>query len=590
MDRHIFIVIMIFSLPRNLPAQSALLITAEYPAIHLSWDADPFAESYKIYRSELPYFEPSPANFLAETTEPGYLDPQALTSSSIRFYLVTVVSDSVVASLQMILPARITIGHPLPVVIVDSDVNPRIASSETFYFQTGSTMVSPDEIVVKRGGGSVSVLLGSPGYHQLELHDGSGNLLASSLVQVEDQLVYRELSGTLAAGELVWNTGEVIRLTSETTVPAVSLLTIDPGVRIELDEYVRLVVLGEIVSQGTAGEPILFTSHLPGIYWGEIDHPGSTGTYTYTFFTEGGGDTSQAFGHSSSQPVITGWAPDLLLENVYIIDNPGKAVGIGNGILEMNSSLISRCDTGGELHYTLSTITDCYYLDMPDDTGIPSDDDNDALYLLGAWSGGSDTSLVSNCVFITGSDDGIDHNGANVLVENCVIDNYYHEGLATSNANNIEIFNTLVVNCQQGIEAGYGSPTVFVHHCTLADNEIGLRFGDEYPGTASGDLFVTNSIVHNSLQYNVYNWDQSVQGPIPDAAITITYSIVNEPGYNEGEGCLTGTPIFTDEYLLTPGSPGIGAASDNLDMGLLPLNYDGLIRKTIIPTPINNKK
>ncbi len=55
-------------------------------------------------------------------------------------------------------------------------------------------------------------------------------------------------------------------------------------------------------------------------------------------------------------------------------------------------------------------------------------------------------------------------------------------------------------------------------------------------------------------------------------ARAITYSIVNQPDYDDGEGCMTGVPQFTSDYRLQPDSPGSNAASDSLDMGLFPLS------------------
>ena len=74
----------------------------------------------------------------------------------------------------------------------------------------------------------------------------------------------------------------------------------------------------------------------------------------------------------------------------------------------------------------------------------------------------------------------------------------------------------------------------------------------------------------NSL-HNVWNYDLLLCGP-QEGAITVTYSIVNQPDYDDGEGCITGVPRFTSDYRLQPNSPGSNAAYDGLDMGLLPLS------------------
>ena len=138
----------------------------------------------------------------------------------------------------------------------------------------------------------------------------------------------------------------------------------------------------------------------------------------------------------------------MTLTNCYIIDNPGKALGIDAGVVRMDSCLISRCDTGGEFNHTLVLMNGCYFIDMPNGDGIEIDDDNDCLYLLNPWINGDDLSTITNSVFSTGKDDGIDHNGANVYVSNCVIEGFCNEGIATSSNNNI-YFTTVQNKFQQ---------------------------------------------------------------------------------------------------------------------------------------------
>ncbi|MBU1937011.1 right-handed parallel beta-helix repeat-containing protein, partial [bacterium] len=292
--------------------------------------------------------------------------------------------------------------------------------------------------------------------------------------------------------------------------------------------------------------------------------------YTYAFFTGGGGDESRQFGHSNSQPVLAGENCELMLDNVYIIDNPGKAMGFRTSEVDMTISLISRCDTGGELEETRLHFEDCYFLDIPNDNSIEVDDDNDALYVHYPWTNGEDRSVIRNCVFITGKDDGIDQNETDLLISGCIIEDFDNEGIAASTSGEVEVLNTLVLRCEQGIEAGYGSPQVFVNHCVCLENEIGVRFGDSYDWGCTGILNVTNSIVTGNSHHNVWNYDFLLGGP-REGAISVTYSIVNQADYDDGEGCMTGVPQFTSDYRLQPDSPGSNAASDSLDMGLLPM-------------------
>jgi hypothetical protein len=103
------------------------------------------------------------------------------------------------------------------------------------------------------------------------------------------------------------------------------------------------------------------------------------------------------------------------------------------------------------------------------------------------------------------------------------------------------------------------------------ENEIGIRFGDSYDWGCNGILTVTNSIVTGNSLDNIRNYDLLLGGP-QVGAISVTYSIANQPDYDDGEGCMTGVPRFTSDYRLQTDSPGSNAASDSLDMGLLPLS------------------
>ena len=575
-----------------LPEIEDLIISIEGSTAHLSWNPVPASDYYKIYRSNQPHSEPSPENFLANVMEPEYFDAGILGFTECFYYRVVTyaLEPGFAGDVEMILPRRIRSGQPLPIITIIPGRNPRLAIWETFHLNSSNASFSPSEISLKRGRGSVTTLVSGSGEVMIELRDDADSLRAIANILIEESPAERELSGVLSGAGLIWDSTAVIHLVEDATVPVGAVLNIGSGTRIEIDEYVRLIVEGEILCQGTEEAPVLFTSYSAGLPWGEITHDYSVGTYSYTFLTDGGGDESQSFFHSGSQPIFAGAGCNLSLENVYIIDNPGKAMGISDGVVNLTSCLISRCDTGGELHYTLATIENTYFLDLPNDNGIPVDDDNDAIYLYDPWVGGTDDSHINNCVMVTGKDDGIDHCGANLIIDGCVIEDFDHEGVACSNDNNVEIFNTLIVGCEQGIEAGSGTPEVLVNHCTLIDNQIGLRLGDSYSCWESlGTLDATNSIVHNSSLFNVWNYDLSIPGP-REGAITITYSIVNQPPYDDGEGCLTGTPIFTDDFLLSPVSIGIGAASDGLDIGLLPIGYDGFTLETIIPAPINERK
>jgi hypothetical protein len=233
--------------------------------------------------------------------------------------------------------------------------------------------------------------------------------------------------------------------------------------------------------------------------------------------------------------------------------------------LKISESYLTRSDTGGEFVQSVVEVKQVYVVDIPDSDHLTNDDDNDGFYFSGVHSSG-ETSIIDSCVFITGEDDGIDHNGAIPEIRNCRIEDFYHEGIAASNANSVLVFNSLIKNCEQGIEAGYGNPSVSIEHCVIIDNDTGVRFGDSYDWGCSGNITLTNSIVYNNGD-NIRNYDLATSGAIL-GAITASYSMINDDEYNDSPNCITGIPLFDDVYFLLPNSPGKGLASTGLDIGL----------------------
>lgn len=478
--------------------------------------------------------------------------------------------EPVQEGVDLIVPRRVPAGAPVPAVIRCRGENPRSGGWETFQLSAAEASLDPPETVVKRGWGSAKLTLGGSGEVTLQAMPPSGTGAVTAVIEIlGEEFPAREISGALSGAGLAWDSTAIIRLTGHTAVPAGAQLTIGPGTRVELEADVRLDVNGAVFCGGTAEAPVVFAPRRPDQPWGEVNHDQGRGDYTYTFFTGGGGDAGRSFGHSGSQPVLRGVSSFLRLDHVYFLDNPGKALGMVRSTLLMDDCLVSRCDTGGELVSTEAVIDRCAWIDIPSGDTVEVDDDNDALYLSG-YEEGANATLIANSVFVSGKDDGIDHNGAEVVVDNCVIEDFDNEGVAASNRNRIEITNTLILGCEQGIEAGYGSPEVVVNHCVIVGCDTGLRFGDWYDLGCTGTLDVLNTISDGNHIRNAWNYDLSLDGP-REGAVTITYSIVNVAEYDGGEGCLTGDVSFDGEYLLLPDSPGIGAASDGLDMGLLPL-------------------
>ncbi|MFH0765215.1 MAG: right-handed parallel beta-helix repeat-containing protein [Calditrichota bacterium] len=491
----------------------------------------------------------------------------ALVWSSCSNYPPSNPTEPAIPQMTLIYPKSITNQTIFPLICADTAIQPRSAGKEWFQIYSSEAAFAGKPLKVKRGWGSVSDRIIGNGPRELSIISPGGKTLLEISVVVEAAPVIRPLSGLLSDENLLWDSTAVIRVTGDLTIPEGSTLHIEPGARIEIHPLVNIYARGSIHCKGDFDNPVLFgAAPLGGAGWGCIYHYSAEYDYQYAIFISGGADESRRFGHSNSQPTLGGDGSRVSFNHVFILDNPGKAFGFANSHVEIRRSLINRCDTGGEFHTSQVIIEDCYFMDMPADDGIEVDDDNDALYLAGA-TGNLDTSLVKNTVFITGKDDAIDHNGAIVRIVGCLIEGYDNEGVAASNQNWCEVSNTLILNCEQGIEAGYGQPTVIVKHCTLVGNQTGLRLGDWYYQNCLGEIIATDVISYGNYLHNVWNWDLSLGGPRP-RAITIGYSLVNTAEFDTCAGGLVGIPRFNSDWTLGLQSPGKSAGSDGRDLGI----------------------
>lgn len=474
------------------------------------------------------------------------------------------------SNLQLVVPKTVPVGIPVPFAVMDTTVNPRLTQWLTLNLTTDPSVAPEMELIMKHGRVAGSTALSDSGSVKIRILNEHGTTLTDRTVKVTSLSSTRELSGALLGENLVWDSSSVVVVNDVVTIPAGERLSIGAGTIVLLSVNARIDVAGSLETEGTSEAPVVFSSTNAQTSWGEINvQNGGALSLRWTLLTRGGGDDSRAFGHSGSEPVIHVEYASVGLDHCFIVDNPGKAMGSLHSMVTLSSSLIAQCDTGGEHLFSVVTATNTWFMNMPSLQPDPAEDDNDCIYLNDPATN-EQPSLLQGCVFVTGLDDAIDHNGAMVNVDNCVIDDFFHEGVAASDKNWINVTNTLILGCEQGIEAGYGSPQVNVNHCVLTGNDVGFRFGDNYPTlTHEGTLTVVNSISTENRLHNVWNYDPTTEQAV-EGVIQITYSIVNDSSFLSNTGNLQGIVEFTEEYLLRAGSIGTAAALDGLDMGLLP--------------------
>ena len=469
------------------------------------------------------------------------------------------------SSIEIISPERTTLDSYFPIIIraLDreggTDTNVNMETPVT----AGNTVES---ITLKKGMGSALIISQDAPEGALSLETTSG----SRVVSLVDSFPVEEYSGQLKPGLHTWDRSKDRYVAGELVVPTGTTLVIEEGTRILLGSGADVVVHGRIQAKGTLERPIVYMSSQWRHPWGGIEVVEGRAEFTHSFFVNGGANRKKVFGHSNSQAVVMARRADVRLTACYFLDNPGKALGGWESHLTIDRCLISRCDTGGEFESSVALISNTHVIDIPNGDGVFVDDDNDGFYFNSVYPQAETPSLVRDSFVITGKDDAIDHNGALLEIRNCWLEGFAHEGVAASNDNWVQIFNTVIRGCEQGIEAGYGRPRVLVDHCVVVENGVGLRFGDSYDWGSEGHMIVSNSIIFNNKD-NILNHDLKT-GKAVQGAIVVDHSLVADSELDSSATVWGAVPLFDENYRLLPSSPGIGRAVDGSDIGLVDLD------------------
>ena len=459
-------------------------------------------------------------------------------------------------AIEIIAPERIGANEYLPVVVraLNRDGGTDTRLDWVSQIAAGDQM---EPLSLKKGAGAAMVFSSGGANLDLVLVGADGTRRVSFV----DSIEVEHYAGRMEPGRHVWDRSRDRYITRDLTVPPGAELIIEEGTRIVFGPRANILVEGQLRALGTQARPILY---MPADWkrpWGGVEVVDGQAEFTQCFFVNGGADPNKTFGHSDSQPVVMGHSAEVSLTSCYFLDNPGKALGASRSRFRVHGCLITRCDTGGEFTESLALISSSHVLDIPNGDDVFADDDNDGFYFSSTYPGSNLPSIVRDTFVIKGKDDAIDHNNARLEIQNCWLEGFAHEGVAGSNGNWVKIFNTVVRGCDQGIEAGYGEPQVFVDHCVVVENGVGLRFGDSYDWGSAGRLIVSNSIIHNNAN-NILNFDLKTAQAVKDG-ILVSYSLV------PSAPAAAAAPQFDEAYHLLPSSPGKGAAADGTDIGLL---------------------
>ena len=407
------------------------------------------------------------------------------------------------ARAEILAPTSYPAGMAAPLVVWIRDENGRRGVN-------GIVDVIP-KLVVRRGVGSV-LLTNVTEETQLNYAISLPGLVTNVQVNLETNTAWTTNSGTISANTTWPGNSRIV--VQNLTVAAGVTLTIEEGSLIQVAPDAEIIVAGTIRTQGRMRNPVVFAPARQDEPWGGIELRTASARLDFfgTILTGGGADpdwfdtSGNGSSHRDEQPIL--YASDgarISLTDSAVIHGAGQAGHGENGYFDLNRTLIQGFITAGQYNGGSVTIVDSALIEFPADDDRFSDTDNDGLYLTGG------AHFLTNSLVGWAKDDGIDAgsgSAGSVAVVNCWVESCYHEGMAWSEGRTVTLTGTVVLNCGQGIETGFGTPNVTVSDSLSTANIIGVRFGDNYDWDYDGFLRMTNSLaLHNYRDVWGMTWD-----------------------------------------------------------------------------------
>lgn len=462
------------------------------------------------------------------------------------------------ASMRLIVPQNYPAGLEIPVIawIENPDGQARRANG---YIRAPGFEAEPLKIM--RGVGSGFLPRQSSGA-TVTYNAQLQGLSATKQVNIDADTTWTTVAGTINS-DTTWPANSRIHVTSALFITNATL-TVGEGTVVKLNPLVTITNYGRIVINGTATQPVVFTStnrivpdYNVGAWGGFVMRTnGAEMVANYLIVNGAGGAKSWSFSpgssHKSHQPVFhLHFGATLSMSNSAVINTHGQ---YGNGYrstMTLDHCLIQRAVTGGEWDTCTNILYRSALIEFPEENGqvnaAIADYDYDAFYMIKGTNLFQDT-LIGFCkddALDAGSDGSSDSLGS-VRVQHCWIESALHESMAWSGHNRKTFtYDTVSINSGQGIENGwtdgsasYGgtqtSPDIYASRLLSTANSVGARVGDNYNWGYRGFMRLTNSLViynyrdvflktwnNPGTSWDTNSWDDRIgQIALEDTALT----------------------------------------------------------------------
>ena len=393
------------------------------------------------------------------------------------------------------------------------------------------------------------------------------------------------------------------------------------SIRIESGSTMRLIGRNHL-------QPITLSALNPAASWGGIRITGSASSLHARWAIialSGTGDPGHAFkhGHRSETPaILLVEGGHLHLEDCFLIRG-GQAFGAASNnkhvptrsSVLLNRVLVQGFTTGGQFDDANVEILSSHFGqfgEVKDDYDVlkaPVNGDSDGIYIGGSHS----TLFMKNSVVRAAGDDCIDagsSNGGRIELEGCLIEScryvcclllpfvfrlssdknncysflyiqiHSHEGLAFSNdvgtlAKQFRVRNTIIRDCQQGVELGCSTNSTHVQldHSAVVECLVGIRLGDNNVNcNAAGTIAIEQSTIVNceTATLLLHRGDDQTNRWTPSGELQVLDTLNVQPSHDATvKRSALIRKHLDNTFRLLPDTKGYKAAVDGHSKGLI---------------------
>jgi len=322
-------------------------------------------------------------------------------------------------------------------------------------------------------------------------------------------------------------------------VPAGIVLTIEPGTTVMMDNGISIKVYGQLLADGTEGEPIRFTRNGIGKRWKQIifiEAEDSRLVHCIIEFADSAGDHKDYYdeGCDPNTPplprdyheAVVALASHVDIEDCTFQNLPddgsngqGDAIVIvaddvehpGEASANITGSQFLSIGQGVHTRYSYVLVEDCFFTDHHGD--------NDDVDLYGE---STPVPLIRNNFFFDSYDDYINPTRCSaVFIGNVIIggDDTDHCVVLRDKCSPI-MMNNLIYNCNNGAIAVQNQCDALLVNNTIVDSSIGLKFFDHTDRWAPDNKYCLYPGSGRATAINCIIWDCATSLSLTDSPYT----------------------------------------------------------------------